>query len=464
MIQHFHLLGVPVRVHLSFWLTALLLGWLRYGRGEHTWAIATWVPIVFLAVLLHEMGHALVGRRFGLRPEVHLVAMGGLTTFPSGHRLTHGKSILVSFAGPAVGIVIGFAALALSGAGLPPAASLVVRDVVWTNLGWAIFNLLPIVGLDGGNIMAAVFDRFMGARGVRAARLVSVLLGAAICAWGIANDQILLVLIFGMFTIQNYRAWQLESHWVESLSEQARARGRAADPMPIEASLREAWAALEEGDAARVRSIAELLVPRAQTEQHRFEIAHLLSWGRLLTGDAEGAAAALRLLPRGRLPDALLEGAILLELGRPADAVRPLAEAIVDRPDDFVATRLAKAVARSGRFEEVLALLRDHEKAHAIGARALQIVATEAFYAGHHEGAARIGELLFECFHQASDAFNVACSLGRAGKRREALEWLEKAVEAGLADPSVLDTDADLEPVRALPEFQQIRARAGLGG
>jgi hypothetical protein len=89
-------------------------------------------------------------------------------------------------------------------------------------------------------------------------------------------------------------------------------------------------------------------------------------------------------------------------------------------------------------------------------------VVNEVFYAGHHAAAAELGELLFARFGQANDAFNVACSLGRAGRPSEAITWLEKAIDAGLADPTVLDTDADLAPVRALPAFDALRSRAGL--
>jgi Zn-dependent protease len=442
---------------------AAFLGWIRYGRGDFQWAILMWIPIVFLAVLLHEMGHALAGKRFGLHPEVQLVAMGGFTTFPHGRRLTHGRSVLVSFAGPAIGLVIGGAAWLLWGYAphVPhPAYRLALSAIWWTNWGWALFNLVPIVGLDGGNIMAAIFDRFWGPRGVRTARLVSVIVGAMIVALSVAFGQIWIALMIGMLAYQNYRAWQLESQWSEGLEAQARVAKR--EPPPIEADVKAAWAALEAGDAKQVRRLAESLVPRVRTDEQRFEVAHLLAWGRLLTGDADAAAAALRLLPRGKLPDALLEGAILLEVGRPGDAVRPLAEAIVDRSDDFVATRLAKAAAASGRVDEVIGLLRDRGKAEAIGARALQIVTNELFYAGHHAESAKLGELLFERFGQASDAFNVACSLGQAGRSREGIEWLEKAVEAGLADPKVLDTDADLAPLRDLPRFRTIRAKAGL--
>src|SRR5690606_36091062 len=117
----------------------------------------------------------------------------------------------------------------------------------------------------------------------------------------------------------------------EGMASQARARTsepRAQEPEPIDGALREAWAALDAGDAQRVRRLAEPLVGRARSADDRYEVAHLVGWGRLLAGHPEGASYALRMLPAGRLPDALLEGAILLDLGRPARAVRPLAEAL----------------------------------------------------------------------------------------------------------------------------------------
>lgn len=465
MSPHFSILGIPVRVHGSFWLTALLMGYFSFRSTP--WAIAIWVPAVFVAVLLHEMGHALMARRFGLPSEVHLVAMGGLTRFPAG-RLSHWRSILVSFAGPAVGLVIGGLALvfALFGPSLPVGGDITLWIVIYTNLGWALLNLVPIVPLDGGQIVSSILDRFFGMRGQRWARLLSVVVACAIVALGLATGRFFLVFIVAMLAMENYRAWQMESHWSEGLRDQARDRPRAAPaaktPEPIEAQLREGWSALEEGDAKRVRRIAESLVARARDDDDRYEVAHLLAWGRTLTGDPEGASEALRLLPRGRLPDALLEGTILLDLGRRREAVRPLSEAIVDRPDDFVATRLARAASGAARYDEVITLLGDRSKSDKVGARALQIVVNEAFYAGHHEAAAKMFALLFERFGQANDAFNAACALGQAGRALEGIEWLRKAVEAGLADPTVLDTDDDLAPLRALPGYETLRVKAGL--
>ncbi|AKF05477.1 site-2 protease family protein [Sandaracinus amylolyticus] len=458
----FSFLGIPVRVHGFFWLSAVFLGmpWYRDEPIGLTW----WIPIVFVAILLHEMGHALAARRYGLNPEVHLLAFGGVTRMAAG-RLTHARSIWVSFAGPLVGLVIGGAAyFALTSVAMPRVATMIARDIFLTNFWWAIFNLVPIVGLDGGNIMAAALDRFFGARGQRFARLFSIVVAAALIALALAVQNLFMVFVIGMLAWQNYREWQASSQFADRLQSQARMRPRAPAPQSesLEAPLREGWSALEAGDAPRVHRIAEALVSRARSDDDRFDVAHLLAWGRALTNDPEGAAQALRMLPRGRLPDALLEGVIQLELGRPAQAVKPLAEAIVGRADDFVAKRLARAAAGSARYDDVLAILDDAGKSEAVGVRALQIVVNEAFYAGHHEPAAKLGERLFARFGQASDAFNVACALGQLGRGADALGWLEKAIDAGLSDPSVIDRDGDLAPLRALPEFQALRVKAGL--
>ena len=109
MALAFRLFGIPVRIHLWFWLMALWLWSLDRGHG---WAgLLVWVAIVFQGVLMHELGHAFVGRVFGRSPRIELVALGGLTWWEQRESMSPGRSLLVSAAGPAVGILIGSIAL-----------------------------------------------------------------------------------------------------------------------------------------------------------------------------------------------------------------------------------------------------------------------------------------------------------------------------------------------------------------
>ncbi|MFO0669388.1 MAG: M50 family metallopeptidase [Polyangiaceae bacterium] len=157
----FRLGNIPVRVHLVFFFMALMLGGGRPGPG-----LVSWVVVVFVSVLLHELGHALVGRAFGLAPEIDLHGMGGLTSWTSGPRLGPFPFILISLAGPLTGIVLGAIvwALAVRTPALSPMAAVVADQFVSVNVYWGILNLIPMLPLDGGNVMARVLDRLTGGR------------------------------------------------------------------------------------------------------------------------------------------------------------------------------------------------------------------------------------------------------------------------------------------------------------
>src|SRR6202011_2917389 len=97
---HFALFGIPVRVHPMFWLMAVLLGAnMTAGRPD---LMFFWVLAVFLSILVHELGHALVIRSFGSQPWITLYGMGGLASH-AATRTDPGTHILISLAGPGAG-------------------------------------------------------------------------------------------------------------------------------------------------------------------------------------------------------------------------------------------------------------------------------------------------------------------------------------------------------------------------
>jgi len=110
---HFSLLGIPVRIHPFFWLVTLLLG---YNLNDAR-SVLIWIAAVFPSILVHELGHALAMRVYGLRPRIVLYGMGGLTGYDSGDFArsrvfdTLGQ-VFLSAAGPAAGFLLA-AALAL---------------------------------------------------------------------------------------------------------------------------------------------------------------------------------------------------------------------------------------------------------------------------------------------------------------------------------------------------------------
>ncbi len=109
MVLRFSLAGVPVGVHLSFLIIAIV------SPSNRPVDMALWVAVAFLAVLLHEAGHAFTARRFGAEPvSITLFALGGVTTFSAEKSLSPHRRLVISAAGSAIGIVLGGAVLAVA--------------------------------------------------------------------------------------------------------------------------------------------------------------------------------------------------------------------------------------------------------------------------------------------------------------------------------------------------------------
>jgi Zn-dependent protease len=174
--MRFHLGKIPVYVQPAFFFATLILGG---GLGDLR-MMATWAAIVFVSVMLHELGHAAAGLALGLEPRIELHTMGGTTSWSSSRALSTAQRVTISLAGPCAGFLLA----ALVKWGLGPAFpqfedSFVYRSLLYVNFGWGVLNLVPMLPLDGGNVMMHLLNAFTGGRGERPARIVSIVVVAA---------------------------------------------------------------------------------------------------------------------------------------------------------------------------------------------------------------------------------------------------------------------------------------------
>lgn len=200
----FRLGSIPIRIHGAFFFIALFLGM----NQQDPRLIAIWVAVVFVSVLVHELGHALMGRAFGLAPRIDLHGMGGTTSWTSGPRIGNGKRVAISLAGPFAGFLLG-AAVFLFATRLPPLNPLAkdaIRQMLFVNIGWGIFNLLPLLPLDGGNVMRATIDAATNGRGEKPARIVSIVLCAALLGLAVLQRSWWIGALAVMFGMTNFRA------------------------------------------------------------------------------------------------------------------------------------------------------------------------------------------------------------------------------------------------------------------
>jgi len=231
----FSIAGIPVRVHPLFWLIALLL-----GSSTDLLQLPIWVFVVFVSILIHELGHALAMRRYGQPSRIILHFAGGLTvpepvSWGSGWAnvsLRPNQEIFISLAGPGAGFLL--AALVVVGATisggsiitnwlfgvipLPVAAlmpiggrvlSLLVTMLLWVNVFWGLINLLPVYPLDGGNVSRYLLLQADPIDGVRKSLWISVIAGGLVAIAGLLIlRSIYMAFLFGLLAFQSYQSLQ----------------------------------------------------------------------------------------------------------------------------------------------------------------------------------------------------------------------------------------------------------------
>jgi Zn-dependent protease/CBS domain-containing protein len=192
------LAGISIYVHVTF---VLLLAWIAMSHisAGHGLAMAGQgllvIASVFAVVVLHELGHALVARRFGIATrDITLYPIGGVARLERMPERA-GQELLVAIAGPAVNGVLALAIylglratdFADSGDPLTIGGSLAVQ-LLWINVSLGLFNLVPAFPMDGGRILRAVLafrmDRARAtATAARVGRGIAVVMGIAGLLW-----------------------------------------------------------------------------------------------------------------------------------------------------------------------------------------------------------------------------------------------------------------------------------------
>ncbi len=209
--------GIGVFVHWSFFLLPAVMAASRLlGEGPLTERVQSAVFSVllvlatFACVVLHEFGHALTARRFGVRTrDIVLLPIGGVARLERIPRNPI-QELWIALAGPAVNVVIASviaAGLALTGlirgdfAGLATTAGPIgfIVTVGMVNVVLIVFNMIPAFPMDGGRVLRALLAfRLDYSRATTVAARVGQVIAVAFFVTGIFTGNIVLILVGGM--------------------------------------------------------------------------------------------------------------------------------------------------------------------------------------------------------------------------------------------------------------------------
>lgn len=213
-LEIFRLAGIPIKVDITFALVPLFL----FGTlGQSPVAFSVLVAGVFLSVLLHEIGHAIVARLFAV--PVGEILVGGFYGWTRMLRPPPSKlaNIIILFAGPLTNgliFLLCYYALGQSGVGGPMNPAPWLEDSLWQlqavialsgiNLAMLIFNLLPAFPLDGGRIYRDILGAILPeTNAVRTIALLGVIVGLW-CAYIGFRINLVMLLIGAQIAIINW--------------------------------------------------------------------------------------------------------------------------------------------------------------------------------------------------------------------------------------------------------------------
>jgi len=249
----FGLFGFSIRISWTFWLVAVVLGYdfsqfadmMFFQNSPGRFALLlVWVAAMAASILIHELGHAIAFRRYGVESSIVLYYLGGLAiptaTFRgarSSRSIGSREELIIAAAGPAFQIgsaaivvfiawTMGYRVLSLSM--MPgPLADLgklvegrefenamifaLVNFYVWPSVAWGVLNLLPVLPLDGGRIAKSIIE-MQGGNAVTAV-WVSVITAALIALYGLNSGQTFLGIFFASLAINNYQSIQPSNPW-----------------------------------------------------------------------------------------------------------------------------------------------------------------------------------------------------------------------------------------------------------
>jgi Zn-dependent protease len=445
----FRLGSIPVEVQASHLFTsaAIALTFLPNEQpgitGTAAFHVLSWMLIVFVSVLVHELGHAVVSLAFGYQPTITLAWMGGHTHPNAPGPIPWGRDVLLTLAGPLFGLLLGLACW-VAGSFLKGRSEVLDHLLAvgaLANLVWAGFNLLPVLPLDGGRITSVVAERFFGRRGFMGAQVLALIVCLAVVALGIHREAPFLTLFFALFGFQAWRAISASLKGDGPVEETAGS--------PLMQTLQRAREEMAQGRLDEARRTAASLLERENVGPELASRAHhLLGWVAVKEGQGRLALDHFSQVQRHPVEAHALAAAFSL-IGDEPRALPLWEKAWRDTQDRTVMHEYAGCLIRAGKVEQALRLPgADPAAAFACAERVL-------FIRGAYSEAAAMGEAALAYAPSPRIAYDAACAFARARNLTDAVRMLHRARELGFRDAAYAASDEDLAPLHGQPSFEE---------
>ena len=216
--------GIKLRVHWTFFLLPIWIYLASIFAGNGFAAAATsvlFVLAIFGCVLLHELGHALAARQFGIGTrDITLLPIGGIAALDRMPRKPV-QELWIAVAGPLVNVVIAAALYGGMVVGLIPPESAVapfLGQLLFANIVLVVFNMIPAFPMDGGRVLRSSLAMFMEyARATQIATSVGQACAIVLGLLGLFSGNIMLMIIAGFIYLSARAENTYASHEADAM-------------------------------------------------------------------------------------------------------------------------------------------------------------------------------------------------------------------------------------------------------
>ncbi|MEM7372864.1 MAG: site-2 protease family protein [Bacteroidota bacterium] len=453
----FTLLGFPVEIKPTFLiLTVLLYSW--QGTFEGALELTVWA---FIALLAHEIGHALAFRRFGIPARVELYMLGGLAIPMGGGRLSNGQQIWVSFSGPLGSFAIGgvFFLIAYLLGGLPaltmPGSQLLFW-ALWFSFGWGIINLIPIYPLDGGQILQAVLSYKRDWDAVKISAYISIGICGLLLLYVLMNFSLWNLILVVMLLFTNIRRLQggsaLGGGGLGNYYNYTPAPKGSSQP---KASIDRLTRKLDMGFYEEALEGALEVLQKTRRGNKRLEALRIAATVYYKKGQLDDATEFAEQYPAYEEQVPELKVALLRYQGKTDEAAEYARKTYQQHPSAGLGEAYVKLLAHRHQHQELNDFMLD-AKAHSFHDRIAEAAADALFDAKDFAVCRVYAEPLFERTATGRHAYQVASAYALESQHEQAIQWLVKAKDAGLDVRRRLRYDRNFDDLRGLVGFKDL--------
>jgi Zn-dependent protease len=194
----FLIFGFPVAIHWMFWVLAALISGALHATGRDAWVLVlAKILVVLVSILVHELGHASMQRRFGGRPSILLHGFGGQSHAPG--QFTRNENLILVAMGPVFSLLLAVSGWLLWSFSLLPGT--LAGFVILINVFWTTLNLLPIYPLDGAQLLEHAMRGRNPVLRYRIAMVTAALVAVYFLSWG----WLFAGIVFGYMAYENYK-------------------------------------------------------------------------------------------------------------------------------------------------------------------------------------------------------------------------------------------------------------------